>query len=441
MLDQLITISSSSAVRVEPPAVDVNGEDAENAALEALRSGRADVAVLRADTLATAGATSLSVLQLPLLVESVEHAERVAGDPIARDLLADLDTLDLVGVTLVPGGLRHPFGYVTPLLGPGDYVGEVINTRFGAGIERLLGALGATTDHSVDAERDRRARAGALRGIEVSLQQYRAVTLPAVVTSNVTLYTKFDVVVVRTEVWQRLGEGQRNELVRVAREAGDAAIAGRDSEADALDRFCATAGGSSVVADAATVASLRRALQPVLDEALHTPSEASLVEGIVRLGQGGSPSTGRACGAPTTAEGHESTVPYSTTDGFDLTPVGPQDVLDGVWRLDADRQTMIDAGVSPQDAGANAGVWTLTIADGRVDADQPHGSNCTWQFHFAGDRVSLNQSVDGNENCGGQGVGIYEIDGETARFHFDRQRDYDVALDNSMFADGMHRIG
>jgi C4-dicarboxylate-binding protein DctP len=440
VLDQLVKVSAGGAVHVEAPVLQPMGGHAEDDALDALRTGRADLAVLRADTLASAGASSLSALQLPLLIESTAHADRIATDPIAAELMADLDALGLVGVALVPGGLRHPFGYVAPLLGPEDYAGAVINTRPGAGVDRLLGALGATTDHSVDAARDQAARSGRLRGIEVSLQQPQAVTLPAVVTSNVTLYTKFDVVAVRKQVWQRLTDGQRQELQRIAREAGVAATAGRDSEGAGLTRFCDSTGGSSVVADAPTVEALRAALQPVVEEAVRTPAIARLVDRIRALGDGTSPPPGRECGRPVIA-GEESAATTALPADLAVTPRGPQDVLEGVWRVEADRQAMIDAGVSPQAAGANAGVWTITITGNRADIEQPHGPNCTWEFHFDGDRVALDQAVDGNDACGGLGVGTYEIDGDVVRFHFDWQRDYDVALDNSMFAGGMHRVG
>jgi len=439
VLDQLVKGSAGGAVHVQAPSIQPPGDRAEEDALDALRAGRADLAVLRADTLATAGATSLGVLQLPLLIESTAQADRIASDPIATDLMADLGELGLVGLALVPGGLRHPFGYGAPLLRPEDYAGTVINTRPGAGVDRLLGALGATTDHSVDAAREEAARSGRLRGIEVSLQLPQAVTLPAVVTSNVTLYTKFDVVVLRKELWERLSEGQRDELRDLARTAGRAAVAGRDGEAKALARFCESLGGSSVVADAPTMNELRAALQPVVDEAEQTPDVARLADRIRALGAGTSPPEGRTCGRGATPD--ELAAEASLPAELAFTPRGPQDALEGVWRVEADRQTMLDAGVSPQEAGANQGVWTITITGNRADADQPHGRNCTWAFAFDGDRVALDQAVGGNDACGGLGVGTYEIDGDVVRFHWDWQRDYPVALDNSMFAGGMHRIG
>jgi TRAP-type C4-dicarboxylate transport system substrate-binding protein len=434
VLASLVRLSADRAVTVQKPTVQTIGDDAEGDALAALRRGDADLAVLRTDTVATAGATSLSVLTLPLLVESVEQADRVAADPVAEELMKDLSKIGLVGVALVPGGLRHPFGYVEPLLGPDDYKGTVINTRVGGGLDRLMQALGARTNHSVDDERTALAKSGALRGIEVSLQQPKAVTLPAVVTSNVTLYTKFDVVVVRAERWDQMTEGQRNDLRNGVREAGKDAIAARDSEVAALNRWCATKGGSSVVADPDTANQLRAALQPVVDAARADSALAPLIDRVEVLGRGTTTPVGKECGTPA----DNGTVPAS---GFEVTPVGPQDVLDGTWRLVVDRQVLVDAGISPQEAGANAGVWTIKVADGVGEVDQPNGPDCTWKFQFDGNRFSLDYAYDGNDACYGLSAGTFELDGDVARFTFDRARDNPVALDNASFASGMQRVG
>jgi hypothetical protein len=192
------------------------------------------------------------------------------------------------------------------------------------------------------------------------------------------------------------------------------------------------------------VVELRAALQPVLDAAVATPAIADLVDRIARLGEGTSPPPGKTCGTPPVDAGSSDEASPATTTipiRYEVVPSGPQDVLEGVWRLEVDQQTLIDFGVAPQEAGSNAGVWTITITGNIGDADQPHGSNCTWEFRFSGDQFSLNYGADGNDACYGLSAGTYEIVGDVVTFQFDRARDNDVALDNAIFADGMHRIG
>ncbi len=432
VLGRLTELSVDAAVRVAPSTPGVNGTADEGELIQALRDGKADVAVVRADQLVAAGATSLAVLQVPMLVTSVEQADRIAADPVAADLMSGLDSIGLVGLALVPGGLRHPFGYRSPLLVPADYRGQVFNTRPGAGVDALFAALGASTDNSLDEQRAENARTGAVRGIEVSLQQQRAADLPAVVTSNVVLYTKFDVVVVRAAIWDSLSGAQRDALRAQAVAAGAKAISERDTESEALERWCSTDGASSVMATPDQIAALRDALQPVVDGVSADPQSADLVRRVAALGEGTVPPAGTTCGAPDVPSQNES---------YQVEPKGPQDVLEGTWRLTVDREHMLDEGVSAQDANANAGIWTLEIVGNVATVDQPNGGDCTWEFSFAENAVSLDMGARGNDACYGRAIGTYELEGDAVQFHFDRDQDYDVVLDNAFFDSGMQRIG
>ena len=116
-------------------------------ALDALASGDADLTVVRSGPLALRGAASMAVLQTPLLVVSPEHADKVAADPVAADLMADLDELGLTGLALVPGGVRHPFGYGRARYGAEDFRGIGVNTNIATGVDPLIEALGARPDH------------------------------------------------------------------------------------------------------------------------------------------------------------------------------------------------------------------------------------------------------------------------------------------------------
>ena len=213
VLDALVHPESDSPVTVSSPfsATDMDPDDEEGAALDVLAAGDADISVIRADRLAEAGADSLAPLQAPLVVTNNEQAAAIAADPVAADLMSGLSDIGLVGIALAPGGLRHTWGYQSAILGPKDYAGAVINTRVGSGVDALFAALGATTDHSVGDDRTAASHDGTLTGIETSLQQYQAVDRPAILTSNVSLYEKFDVVVIRADAYASLSRLNRRK--------------------------------------------------------------------------------------------------------------------------------------------------------------------------------------------------------------------------------------
>ena len=121
-------------------------------------------------------------------------------------------------------------------------------------------------------------------------------------------------------------------------------------------------------------------------------------------------------------------------------PSGDQTVLDGLWRLEVDEQTLLGAGLSTQDAAANAGVWEFRITDGYADGTQPDGRPCNAQFAFDGRQVSVDFGVRGVEDCGGVARGTYRLAGNRVFFDWRKELEYDVRLDRAMFAPGMVRL-
>ena len=136
--------------------------------------------------------------------------------------------------------------------------------------------------------------------------------------------------------------------------------------------------------------------------------------------------------------------PHSSTtaaDSYQVTRQGAQDVLDGVWRLEIDRQRILDTGASVAVADANAGIWTMTIKDHIASVHPPRGPDCTFDFAFNGGAVSIDMSARGNGACYGHAIGTFKRDGEIVTFSFEREKDGSVALDNAEFARGMQKIG
>ena len=432
VLDALVAETSGQAVSVDRPLPSSSSKEEERDALDLLMSGEVDLTVVRSGALALRGAASIAVLQTPLLVVSPEHAAAVAADPVAADLMADLADLGLTGLALVPGGVRHPFGYGRARHGADDYRGIGMSTGVANGVDALIRALGARPDTTTDHLRSEQVAAGRLAAVEASLVQTGGVDLPAVVTSNVTLYTKFDVVVLRTDAWEGLSHAQQAVLQRAAVEAGRVAEAARDDEDAALERWCSTPQAASVVATVDELTSIARALVPAIEVATADPQARHLADRVAALGEGTRPPRGRACGS---VEIHD------TDEDVLVARAGDQAVFDGVWRIRATYQDFIDAGVSVADARANAGVWTLTIRDHVAAVDQPQGPDCAWDFFVNGDRVAVDLQHDGNDACFGLARGAWRRDGDVVWFTWEKERYYDVAIDNAFFAAGMHRIG
>ena len=118
VLGHLIDGTGDAAVRVVdggPPKAPDTME--ERHGVEKLLSGKADITVVRAGVLQLLGADSLAPLGAPFVVTNNDQAAAIAADPeLSQQLMSGLDELGLVGLGLVPGGLRHPFGFGTEAL-------------------------------------------------------------------------------------------------------------------------------------------------------------------------------------------------------------------------------------------------------------------------------------------------------------------------------------
>ena len=434
VLDALAAVTIKGTVHVADPGFADQMTPGADRTLDLLAEGSADIGVVRSGVLVTAGATSLRGLQAPFVITNNEQAAAVAADPIAETAMADLAKIHLVGLALVPGGLRHPFGYgAKPIVRATDFQGAVINTREDdAGVSAIMAALGATQDHSIAAERTTKAKDGRLRGIEVSLQQFGAVDRPAMVTTNVTLYATFDVVVVRKTLWSSLSSTQRAELRSAAHAVRVSAPAARGSEQKAFADWCAGAGAGAAKAADADLKSLHDALEPVT-AALESDPRAKKV--IARM---------RTLHAGTTEEPSDLTCATrepSASPWQNLDPVGDQTVLDGTWRFTPTEADLLAGGLTASDAHNNAAGWQVTLKNGEGTATGGGGHTCLWRFTFAGTRVLFDFTQ--GESCGGMAAGTYRRAGDVVTFVWTEPAndDYGLNLYNGIFGRAVRVTG
>ena len=434
VMDALAAMTVKGTVHVADPGVADQVTPGADRTLDLLAAGSADIGVVRSGVLVTAGATSLRGLQAPFVITNNEQAAAVAADPMAETAMADLEKIHLVGLALVPGGLRHPFGYgAKPIVRATDFQGATINTRADdAGVSAMMAALRATQDHSISAERTMKAKDGRLRGIEVAFQQFAAVDRPAVVTTNVTLYAKFDVIVVRKALWSSLSSTQQAELRSAAQAVRVSAPAARGSEQKAFADWCADGGAAAAKATDSDLKSLRDALGPVTAALEADPFTRKIIAKM------------RALHAGTTEEPSDLTCAKqlpSASAWQNLAPVGDQTVLDGTWRFTPTEADLLVAGLTPSDARNNATGWQVTIKNGKGTATGSGGHTCQWRFTFAGTKVlfDFTQGV----TCGGMAAGTYRRSGDEVTFVWTEPAndDYALKLYNGIFGKAVRVTG
>lgn len=118
--------------------------DYEPRTIEDVRDGRVEMAKISARAFDTVGVESLQPLLAPFAVDSYALQREVLRSDLAPEMLRGVERLDVVGVTLLPGELRRPFGIGRPLVDVADYRGARVATRLSRLGLRTFRALGAT---------------------------------------------------------------------------------------------------------------------------------------------------------------------------------------------------------------------------------------------------------------------------------------------------------
>jgi TRAP-type C4-dicarboxylate transport system substrate-binding protein len=138
---------SGGSVRVDLVAAGRSTEiDFERAVVEDVRDVRAKLGIVGARDWDTLGVGSFHALLAPFLVDSYELERRVLDSPLAEEMLAGVEQAGVVGVALLPGPLRRPFGVTRALVGPGDYHGAAIGIRPADLANEALLALGSRSE-------------------------------------------------------------------------------------------------------------------------------------------------------------------------------------------------------------------------------------------------------------------------------------------------------
>jgi TRAP-type transport system periplasmic protein len=244
-------------------------------------SGELDMGNIPSRAWDTEGVMSLRALNAPFLITTDALLDEVVVGDLADEMLSGLSEVGVVGLALLPEGLRHPFGSSAPLLGPADYKGETLRAPASATTEALFNSLGATVD---DGEFDESTHRGAESGYALSPWSFA--------TGNVVFFPKVNALVINAAVFDRLSDQQRGVLEQAAAETLQWTIESRVSDEEQAAAFCED-GGTVVLADQATLAELEEATQPVYDDLEAEPQTKKLIAEI-RMLQDGVPAAATA---------------------------------------------------------------------------------------------------------------------------------------------------
>jgi TRAP-type C4-dicarboxylate transport system substrate-binding protein len=399
---------SSGKLRLEPVwHAAGDGSDWDQRVARLVVDGGLDMGLIPARAWDTEGVTSLRALNAPFLITSDELLADVVSDPIAGEMLEGLEQAGVVGLALFPEGLRHPFGFETPLLGPGDYDGQTIRAATSATTAALFSALGATVNDDPGG-----LDSGANAGLESSFHRDEPIG-PG--TANVTFFPKANALVINHEALAELDEGQREILEQAAQQTRDWAIETTPKDAEAASAYCRK-GGVVVLASAADVAALERAAAPVYADLERDPQTKRFISRIRALA-----SDLAAMEAATACDGSAGGTSAGAVRIAGV-KAGKRAFPEGVYRIELPFDYLRSKGFTAQQAREYQGIQTFTFERGRWFSETKRNllnpQPCNGLYTESGRRISL--KFDSNV-CGatkGETLfsGRWSLEGRTLRF-------------------------
>jgi len=410
---------SDGVITVEP-VWRVGGTDSPNwdqAVARQVVNGELDMGNIPSRAFDVLGVTSLRALNAPFLITTDELLDEVVASEMADDMLVGLEEIGLVGLALLPEGLRRTFGYDGALVGPEDYDGGVIRAPASATTAAVLEALGATTvDDEIDPDS------------QIGMESAYVWDPLGTATGNVVLFPKVNVLVMNKGVFAHLTESQKELLEQAALETLDWSVESRVRDTAAAEEWCAN-GGRVVTADGEAITALQRAVEPVYEDLRADQLTARLIDQIQEVKKSMSVS--------------ELFIPEACTgepDDPDPAGQGVDDpsVVNGSYRFEWGADELADAWVGriPTEgpdapdpealreiveeiirptAADNAGVVSLVFDDGHYEQTWETGSltgyNCNGTYTISGDRITMNASADPAEyQCGNEDLGAVVVD-------------------------------
>jgi TRAP-type transport system periplasmic protein len=351
-----------------------------------VQAGKAQLGITASRAFDTVGIDSFQALQAPFLIDNYPLEQKVIESAVPGTMLQGLRPHGLVGLAVLPGPLRRPFGFTRPLVAASSYRGARIAIRSSqvtTGILRALGAIPVVHPRSSSGP----STAG-LTGIEDHANDIDSgwATRGAILTGNVVFEPRPNVIFMNQHAFGSLTSAQRAVLLGAAAQARTAGIYEGNDTASAAD-LCRR-GIKIVSASPADLAGLQAAVRPVYRTLEANPATRVFIDEItsMRKAAGGSPDA--------------VTCPAASAGGTGVTAAA----LQGTWQVTYTENELSAAGADPSELQAGEGNWghfTLTFRQGHW-----------WQHLIGGDPgVTANNLEEyGTYIVTGQQVTLYRHD-------------------------------
>jgi TRAP-type C4-dicarboxylate transport system substrate-binding protein len=256
-----------------------------------VRAGKAQLGIVGVRVWDRLGVVGFRALVAPFLIDSLALEGQALQSPLATRALAGVQRGGVVGIALLPGVLRRPFGITRPLVRPDDYQDAMIGIRPGGVAAASLRALGATAKGYVPGDVD------GLDGAELDLGTIAGNGYDRAgssVTANVALWPRAQTVVMNRRAFNALTPRQRQILLAAGGQALQPELA--RVERDGRQALSALCQGGRLALPTATpdeLAALRAAVQPLYDQLDGDPATAAWITAITQMRVAAAPDTVR----------------------------------------------------------------------------------------------------------------------------------------------------
>lgn len=340
---------SNGLIKIEPTWQAGDSTDAgyEIGVIQLVKQGKFDLGLAASRSFDSENITSFEALQAPFLIDNDALAKAVATSDVATQMLENLSSSGLAGLTLWPEDLRHPFSVdpAKPLLTPEDFARLTIRVTDMGVSEMLIKALGGNPIFE----------ASDYQGAESGLRQGASLTGRPAATGNVTFFSKYQVLFANGAAFEKLSDAQRTVLQEAAAAAQKKALAERPSDKESGTAWCAD-GGTIVLASDEQVVAFQKASQTVFDKLQQNSFNAESIAAISELKAKTPPSSG--------AQACESELALFPTPDASVQNWSTGLPPNGVWQAEITSDDLIRMGVSQANAPDWAGVYTQTFQDG-----------------------------------------------------------------------------
>jgi TRAP-type C4-dicarboxylate transport system substrate-binding protein len=361
-----------------------------------------------------AGVTSFQALVAPLLIDSLELQGKVFDDGLPREMLSGLDTLDLVGIGVLPGPMRKVLGVRKPFTKVGDFAGSVVGIQDSGVADQTFHALGATAKPVPASTK--------LDGLDAYDQQLASIqgnnyaAGAKYVTGNLNLWPRPLVIIANHAAYDGLSIDQHEMMAAASRHAVRVAMeAERTEETNAITVLC-KAGLNFAQSSEADLKAFEKSLAPVYATIRKDRASAAWLDRITAIKQSlHRAPDGADCSNVPADQQHQA----SRYDGtYEMSIVWPE--VEG-----ADARCVGGAEAGPEgaiyDMVFEKGIIRMWIRVGSPDAerelgleapyqffkdqlviDDPDGSRPTLDFTYKEGKLTLSNMRGGD--CGGRAI-------------------------------------